>query len=42
LHRESVLGIGFALLGVELFGFTLLLQIVAGPAYRPPEERTAP
>jgi hypothetical protein len=42
LHRESVLGIGVALLGVEMFGFTLLLQIVAGPAYRPPEERTAP
>jgi hypothetical protein len=42
LHRESVLGIGLALLGVEMFGFTLLLQIVAGPAYSPPAERTAP
>jgi hypothetical protein len=39
LHRESVLGIGLALLGVEMFGFTLLLQIVAGPAYSPPAER---
>jgi hypothetical protein len=42
LHRESVLGIGLALLGVEMFGFTLLLQIVAGPAYSPPAEGTAP
>lgn len=39
LHRESVLGIGLALLGIEMFGFTLLLQIVAGPAYCPPGER---
>jgi Glycosyl transferase family 2 len=38
LHRESVLGIGLALLGVQTFGFTLLLQIVAGPAYTPPHE----
>jgi hypothetical protein len=38
LHRESVLGIGLALMGVELFGFTLLLQIVAGPAYHPPTD----
>jgi hypothetical protein len=42
LHRESVLGIGLALLGVEMFGFTLLLQIVVGPAYCPPAEGTAP
>jgi hypothetical protein len=38
LHRESVLGAGMALLGFQVFGFTLLLQIVAGPAYTPPEE----
>jgi hypothetical protein len=41
LHRESVLGIGLALLGVEMFGFTLLLQIVAGPAYSPPAQERA-
>jgi hypothetical protein len=42
LHRESVLGVGLALLGVEMFGFTLLLQIVAGPAYSPPVQGRAP
>ncbi|HEV7749921.1 MAG TPA: glycosyltransferase family 2 protein [Baekduia sp.] len=42
LHRESVLGIGFALLGAQTFGFTLLLQIVAGPAYTPPNEERTP
>jgi hypothetical protein len=41
LHRESVLGIGLGLLGVEMFGFTLLLQIVAGPAYSPPAQERA-
>jgi uncharacterized membrane protein YidH (DUF202 family) len=40
LHRESVLGIGLALIGIEMFGFTLLLQIVAGPAYTPPADRS--
>jgi hypothetical protein len=38
LHRESVLGIGAVLLGAQTFGFTLLLQIVAGPAYTPPTQ----
>jgi hypothetical protein len=38
LHRESVLGIGFALLGAQTFGFTLLLQIVAGPGYTAPAD----
>jgi hypothetical protein len=38
LHRESVLGIGAVLLGAQTFGFTLLLLIVAGPAYAPPTE----
>jgi glycosyltransferase involved in cell wall biosynthesis len=38
LHRESALGAGLALLGFQVFGFTLLLQIVVGPAYTPPAE----
>jgi glycosyltransferase involved in cell wall biosynthesis len=42
LHRESVLGVGLALLGVQMFGFTLLLQIVAGPAYSPPAQDRTP
>ena len=41
LHRESVLGVGLGLLGVQMFGFTLLLQIVAGPAYSPPAQERA-
>jgi hypothetical protein len=38
LHRETALSVGLGLLGFQVFGFTLLLQIVAGPAYTPPEE----